>query len=194
MGGWLTPNASAASPSVAGFSFEFDENGRVIAPIFPEFDRVEFATFEQKRIALAWSQLWQRIEGKIDYLAAAVDLGLSLSGNLRRKDNIEAERLIVLEASLLLYRAYHRNAAQRTARAFPWLEFIVIDAYSPCQRALSLAGRLFPQDHAPQTPLAGCDSQKCACTFLQRTDGQRVRKGYTERDSDGWRKSAQTLD
>lgn len=183
MRGWLHAEAGPAS-----FTFDLDGNGRVIAPIIHCPGVPMDLGAQEKKMALEWSKLWHRIGGSIDLDSALHDLEVAIAGR-RIRDIGPDEKRILHAAASLLWRCHHYEATERTKRAFPWIELVSMEGRVNCLRAISLDRKLVSVEHHELLPMPACDVAECHCCWLQRTEGQRVRRGYVERDGDGWRKA-----
>lgn len=170
MPGWLDDESKPAS-----FTFDLDENGRVIAPVIPCPGVPMDLGDQDKMMALEWSRLWHHVGGSIDFDSALRDLEVAFFGRRIRDIGMDEKRILHAAISLL-WRSHHYEATERTKKTFPWIELMVIEGKVHCPRSISLTGRLIPVDQHAQLPMPKCDAAECHCYWLQRTDGYRTRK------------------
>lgn len=163
---WLMPSGQSAEDS---YHFEPDPNGRPIIPDILILTQPLDADRSTKLTALEWARRWNAIDGYIEEDGALNCLDTCLSkGWMHPKSS---EEKIVVTAIHALYRWHHAGRAKRTSRGLPWVQFLAIDGEPRCERATELNGRIFAIGDNPVIPVPWCNSARCTCIYIQRTDG-----------------------
>lgn len=147
--------------------------GRPIIPRIFMQENPTSAPKDVKVLALEWANSWLGIYGEIDADGAIAELEEVMAGRRRHRDTEEG--LILLVAARALYGWHHAARCERTKHAFPWLQLVVIDHRKCCASANALNGELIPYDAHQPLPLQDCDAKNCMCTYLQWTEGKRLR-------------------